>query len=321
MESSAAAYKKPNFFVAGAAKAGTTSIYHYLNIHPDVFMCPIKEPQHFSTDIRYENYSGLRRRAHRKLTITKYLKQSKLHHVHIDWVAKWEDYLDLFREATTEKAIGEVSNGYLYSQVAAQNIAQKCPDAKIVIILRDPADRAFSHYKMSLRRGLETEHNFLRGVEKDYNKARKGWGVSGLYIELGLYYEQVKRFMDTFSPDRVLVLLYDEWRSDNQSALNRVFSFLGVESPNLPPQAYNVGELTPRLPLLQVALGVTGLRTLQSHILPDPVRRAAKKLWYSKAEKKPGIDDRRYLVPYFLEDTNKLEKLLGIDLSKWKAIT
>ena len=140
--------RKPNFFIVGAAKAGTTALYYYLKRHPDVFMCPIKEPHYFSSDIRYENFSTFHKRVHSKLKIRDYLQNSQLYEVHIDWVTGWMDYLALFRESNGEKAIGEASTGYLYSESAAANIAEKCPKAKIIIVLRDPIERAFSHYKM-----------------------------------------------------------------------------------------------------------------------------------------------------------------------------
>lgn len=309
---------EPTFFVVGAPKAGTTALYHYLRLHPDVFMCPIKEPHHFSTDIRFENYSTFQQKMHTRLDITEYLKQSRLHYVHIDWVARWEDYLELFRDTTTEKAIGEISNGYFYSRVAAKNIAKKCPGAKIIMILRDPIDRAFSHHKMYLWGGYETESNFLLAVEKDFNRTKKGWGVSYLYIELGCYYEQVKRFIDTLAREQIQILSYDDWRRDNQRVLNRIFFFLGVDPMALPLQIHNVPKLTPRLPLLQQVMEITRLRYLQRRILPGKLRVAVKALWYSKAEKGPTIEDREHLLPYFLHDIDKLEGLTDIDLSCWK---
>lgn len=310
--------RKPTFFVVGAAKAGTTALYHYLRLHPDVFMCPIKEPQHFSTDIRFENYSAFQQKMHTRLNIAEYLKQPMLRDVHIDWVVGWENYLELFRDATTETAIGEISNAYLYSRVAAKNIAEKCPGARIIMILRDPIERAFSHHKMFLWGGFETERNFLRAVEKDFNCVSKGWGVSWLYIELGLYYEQVKRFTNMFAREQILIFSYDNWRRDNQRVLNRMFSFLGVETMSLSLQTQNAPKLTPRLPLLQLAIEITHLRYLQRRVLPEKLRAALKTLWYSKAEKGPTSDDRKHLLPYFADDIDKLERLTGMDLSSWK---
>ncbi|WP_353686678.1 sulfotransferase [Thermodesulfovibrio sp. 3462-1] len=203
--------KIPNFFIVGAQKAGTTSLYEYLKEHPEIYMSPVKEPHYFAKDLDYENM----RRDMKRTTI---------------FIRTLEEYLELFNGVKNEKAIGEASPSYLYSKVAAYEIKKFNPDAKVIMILRDPVERAYSHYLMNLRDGLTSEKDFIKEVLSDLKKPKKGWGISHLYIELGLYYEQVKRYLDTFPKDNVKILLYEDFKLNTYEVIKDIFSFLGVEN-------------------------------------------------------------------------------------------
>ena len=135
----------PNFFIVGAPKAGTTSLYHLLDQHPQIYMSPVKEPCYFASEIRPENFSAeheprIRREAQELRQIS---SGPMLEKRFSGVVSKWDDYLKLFQNATNEKAIGEASVRYLWSQTAAQNIISRVPNAKIIIVLRDPASSSF----------------------------------------------------------------------------------------------------------------------------------------------------------------------------------
>ena len=137
----------PNFFIAGAPKAGTTSLYHWLAAHPQVYMSPIKEPSYFSLEARPENFApefqaNMRRQMAQLSACEGGSVQSRFQ----GFVAEWEGYLRLFARVTNETAIGEASVFYLWSKTAAQGIAERVPHARILLILRDPAERAFSQY-------------------------------------------------------------------------------------------------------------------------------------------------------------------------------
>src|SRR5579872_6439243 len=135
----------PNFFIAGAPKAGTTSLYHYLSQHPQVYMSPLKEPNYFAAEIREDNCDPVvRRRLYgEQRALRRFLDGPMLGPHFSGIVSEWEDYLRLFANATTERAVGEASVGYLRSPTAPSRIAEKIPEAKIIVMLRDPADRAF----------------------------------------------------------------------------------------------------------------------------------------------------------------------------------
>src|SRR5579863_1241705 len=132
----------PNFFIVGAPKAGTTSLYHYLDQHPEIYMSPVKETNHFASEIRLAGFADeLQEQVKRDMrAMQKYLagpmSEKRFGAVGLEW----DDYLKLFRNATDEKAIGEASVCYLWSRTAAKNIFARIPRAKIIMILRDPAE-------------------------------------------------------------------------------------------------------------------------------------------------------------------------------------
>lgn len=174
----------PTFFVVGAAKAGTTSLWHYLAAHPEIHMSSIKEPNYFGKDIDTRTFSGEYKsqllRDYRPCVNGKAQQPAGIAHV-----SNWEEYVGLFAGARGEKPTGEWSASYLFSCTAAEEIATAVKDAMIVIVLRDPKE-AYSQYLMDVRIGCAGE-KFLEEVERDFNATRKGWGNSCLYIENGLW--------------------------------------------------------------------------------------------------------------------------------------
>ena len=137
----------PNFFIVGAPKAGTTSLYHYLDQHPDVYMSPVKEPCHFSEEIRLQNFSqemlpGVKPTcAPSRSTLRGPMTEKRFGGVGMEW----DDYLRLFENVKGEAAIGEASALDLGSKTAARNIQLRVPNARILMVLREPVGRAFSN--------------------------------------------------------------------------------------------------------------------------------------------------------------------------------
>ncbi len=179
----------PNFFLAGAHKSGTTSLYFYLKQHPQVFLPALKEPHFFS---RFRPYSEM-----------------PFPH---PCVSDEAAYLRMFSKAVGYKAVGEASSSYLCGEGAAERIHSTIPHAKIVIVLRDPVGRAYSQYLMDVREGWQ-ELPFYEALLEDWNRPKKGWGVSHMYVEPGLYRDQVQRYLNVFGPKQVLVLLFANLRT------------------------------------------------------------------------------------------------------------
>jgi hypothetical protein len=312
---------KPNFFIVGAAKAGTTSLYSYLYYHPEVFLCPIKEPHFFSTDIRSDLFSkGYKKRTH--LNIDAYLKRETLPRLHIAFVEKESQYLQLFRDAKEKKAIGECSTGYLYSKNAARNIASFNPESKIIMILRQPVERAFSHYLMDLRQGLEVDGNtFVEAFEKDSAKLKKEWGTSHLYRELGMYHAQVARYFEYFPKKNIKIFLFEDLLGDPRRVVRDICSFLGIDIGYADRcDVSNKGNpaAIPRFPVMQrIAVGF-GVSNYFSLIFPMELKKKIKNLLFSKNKVNTFTHyDFHRLLRYFENDIYLLSKLIDRDLNHW----
>jgi len=225
--------KIPNLFIVGAAKAGTTTIYDYLNLHPEVYMSPIKEPHFFSKDINPINFIDLYKK---RVTfdIDDYFNKNILQLKHIAHINKLDNYLKLFNKVINEKIIGEASTGYLYSNVAAEEIKKYNPAAKIIIVLRDPFERILSHYYADVSTGIQEDKNPLITIKSDYNEKIKGWGITNLYIELSQYKEQVERYYKLFNPNQIQVLDFKELQTMPNLFFGKITNFLGIKhfTPN-----------------------------------------------------------------------------------------
>src|SRR5919109_2411298 len=191
----------PNFFIVGAQRAGTTSLYHYLKEIPGVYMSQVKEPSYFAP-----NY--IRRDPGR------FLKDK-------------EEYLRLFENAGGYTAVGEASPSYLWDPDTPKLIHQTVPHARIIMILRDPIERAYSNYLMRMKySGIKS--SFYDELMRDYKSQEKLFGRSNMYVEFGMYYEQVKRYFDIFGKEQVKVIIFEEFVKHPEQSINEVLTFLGV---------------------------------------------------------------------------------------------
>ena len=222
---------KPNLFIVGAAKAGTTSLFNYLKDHSEVFTCPIKEPNYFNTELKFND---CREDVKKKISLNKnYFSRQKLKKKHIACIDNLEDYLKLFKEVTSEKVIVEASTSYLASENAAKEIYKFNNKAKIVILLREPVSRTISHYNMDLNTGKKTG-NMLADIKSDFNSTKKGYFISNMYVELSLYYNQVKRYLDVFPKKQILVLRYDNLVAKKDEVLENICNFSQIDFSKLP---------------------------------------------------------------------------------------
>jgi hypothetical protein len=312
--------KEPNFFVIGAAKCGTTTLYNFLEQHHEVYMSPIKEPHFFCSDIRIKNFSDEYKKyvASRGINFNEYI-ESDLKKKHWEWyVDTFEGYLKLFKNVNQEKAVGEISNGYLFSTVSANEIKEKYPEAKIIMILRNPVERAYSHYLANLRDG-RTTLSFRDEIEFDNNKPRKGWCISHNYIEMGLYYNQVKRFLDTFPKNQILIFLNEELKANPQNVGERIFEFVGVNShAQINYSAKQNEAKIPKSAKLIKFLTQTGIKRKIFHLLPESVKVKVKPLFFEKgAVPKMTQEDKNWMLHFFEEDIKKTQTLIERDLSNW----
>jgi hypothetical protein len=274
----------PNLFLVGAPRAGTTSFYDYLRQHPDIYMSPVKEPGFFSPEAKPE-----------------------------PWVDRSFDetqYLDLFRGGDSQKLLGEASTTYLWVPEAASRIRAHSPEAKILIVLREPVERAYSHYLMQVRDGVE-HRPFIDALREP---ARPGIPS---YADRGLYCEQVRRYFDLFG-DRVLVLFFEEAFADVRGALRRTFAFLEVD-PDFADEVrleWHHHYARPRegLGRLLVTLAGKARWRLGRPLVPSFVQPLARRLLLTTAEK-PSLDPkaRAYLEELYRDQRECLKTLLGVD--------
>jgi len=270
----------PDFFIAGAPKSGTTSLYHYLDQHPEIYMSPVKEPNYFASEIRLENFSErLRQRAEQSTEpLQAYLNGPMREKRFGGLITEWRDYLKLFRKVEGQKAIGEASVCYLWSESAAQNIRRAIQDARIILVLRNPVEMAFSMYLHSLR-SLGTHHTLREAIERGLEQRGGKLDFWHPFLDMGLYHEQVTRYLQTFPEERVRIYWYEEYQSEPALVLADVFRFLEVDpafSPDVSKRYLEAGT---------------------SEVM-DPA-------------------DRAFLIEFYGDDIRKLATLLKRDLSNW----
>ncbi len=208
------ASRVPDFFIVGHQKCGTTALYLMLKQHPQIFMSEVKEPRFFASD----QWSRIAREppASRPRTL--------------------EAYLALFADARAEKRVGEASPHYLRSSVAAKAIAEVQPDARIIAILREPASFLRSFHLQMVSSDVETETDFARALALEPER-REGRRIPRgchhpealLYSDHVRYVEQLRRYLDVFGKERVKVLIYDDFRADNDATVRDVLRFLDVD--------------------------------------------------------------------------------------------
>ena len=281
----------PNFFIVGAAKAGTTSLYAYLKNTPDVKMSSEKEPGYF--------------------------RSNSLPAIHSRRIQKPSQYLKLFKDATNEKAVGEATPGYLVDPESAKLIHNALPKAKIIILLRDPVERAFSHYLTRQTKGILKQpfHEMITSVINEREK-----GISSEFnfaLDSGLYTNNVKRFQDIFGTEKVKILIFEEFIKEQKKTVKEVLEFLGVDSdpPETIEKMYNVYG-APRGKLSQYILASDSLVKFSRHIIPQSLRWELRKKLLLKKEKKPELsnEDRTLLEDFYRKDVHALQKLLQRNL-------
>lgn len=292
----------PNFLIIGTGKAGTTSLYHYLQQHPQIYMSPIKEPKFFG----FGEY-------HPVITspqIPNYQITTSL-----------AEYKALFAAATNETALGEASTYYLSLEKAAQRIYHYLPHVKLIAILRQPVERAYSHFLMNIRNGTEP-YNFLLAWQKDQQRRTSHWVPGYSYRYPGYYAAHLQRYLAVFPRQQLLIFLYEDWQNNPQAVLQRIFRFLQVDEtfePNLQTK-YNVGR-APKSPFLHALLTrPNGIRRILHQLFPITIRQhigtyIMKKNLYSLP--KLDIQLRQQLTEVYIEDIKQLQQIVGRDLSHW----
>jgi Sulfotransferase family len=301
----------PNFLVIGAAKAGTNALYRFLQEHPQVYMSPWKEPKFFA----FESAEDLGFRAANGCEAP----------VNATVVLERQEYEQLFDAARGELARGEASPHYLYAEKAPKRIKALVPDMKLVAVLRNPIDRAFSSYQHLVRDGLEPL-DFGAALDAEPARIADHYAFLYRYTDLGFYTRQLSRYDKLFPADQLLILLYDDLRRDPESTCRRLFSFLGVDDSFVPTRSedYNLSGV-PRNRLLHRLLNPSApmkrrLWQAAPGRLRDPLLRLQTRMVNRNLERQSmPARERDRLRNVFKQEVTKLEKRLDRDLSHWLA--
>tara|TARA_B100000902_G_C27286965_1_gene904980 strand:- start:1323 stop:2189 length:867 start_codon:yes stop_codon:yes gene_type:complete len=283
-----------DFFVVGAPKTGTTSLCHYLDEHPEIEMSSIKEPDYFS-DSEIQNqgmYYGEER---------------------IDTIEK---YHNLFNN-TESRLKGEGSVSYLFYKNVPLKIKEYNPNAKIIIILRNPIERAFSHFLMDYRLGLT--YNTFEEIVLKQSKHKYASLFYQQYIEVSEYTVQIKRYLECFPSKNILVIDYEDFKDASLAVINKIFLFLEVSTgfePNI-EKRYNTFSM-PKNSFARYVYSFVLLRRFLKNIIPSSVVLKIRSVLFAST-KKPIIkkETREFLRKHFKDDINALSILLSKDYSKW----
>jgi Sulfotransferase family len=270
----------PNFLVIGAAKAGTTSLYHYLPAHPQIYMSPVKEPGYFCREERSRNASIRTRRAYERL----------------------------FEGVTSQCAVGEASTPYLQDPEAPRRIAEALTNPKLIVSLRNPAARAYSSYLGRVRGARER-----RRVDDVMCPGT-------LYFDMSFYYPALRRYFERFDASRIKVIIFDELVANPRSVVRGICEFLGVDPSfdGYATSRYNSAAI-PRSLFLNYLLckSVSVFRSALPAAIPSTglAARAQRLLLGEPPPLPPAIRTR--LLAQFREGILLTSELTGIDLTCW----
>lgn len=303
--------RRPDFFIVGAPKCGTTAMTKYLRQHPEIYIPEVKELHYFGSD----------------LVFRKTLNRSP------EWFGMTEEtYLSYFSRAVSNKKAGEASVLYLYSKSAAREIKEFNPEADIIIMLRNPADALYSWHGQNLYVCNEDIEDFDEALkaESDRREGRRipdssFWPEGLFYSEIMKFAGQVERYINVFGREKVHVIIFDDFRDDTAHVYESTLSFLGVETDFRPDfEVVNPSKRLRFKPLYRI------LTTPPAFLRPiaDGISRVAfiRRLvsrslqrFNTVYEKREPIDSeiRKKLQAKFAPDVERLSKLLDRDLTHW----
>jgi hypothetical protein len=272
----------PNFLIIGAMKSGTTTLYHLLKSHPEIYMCEIKEPRFFSLE---KNMAGISR------------------------------YESLFRDAKGKKAIGEASTNYTKYPIfkdVPQRIKRYIPDARLIYIVRNPVERAYSEF---------TYNYATRGVEK--NNFHQAITENPSYINISKYYMQIEQYLNVFEREQIEVVLLEDLRDSPHEVIRDIYGFLEVDREYTPPR---LGEHTHQTKnragqnraIKNRLRKIPGYRSI-SNVISDDAKGVLNRVLRKKVEppQKITLEEKRYLIDHLENDILAFQECIGRDLSMW----
>ena len=285
---------KVDFFIVGAPKSGTTSLYHYLSEHPQVEMSSQKEPNYFS--------------------------DKAIHNQGMYYVKNRVNTLDKYESLFAQKesvVYGECSVSYLFYENVAEDIKKYNPNAKIIIMLRNPIERAFSHYLMDYRLGLISD-SFENIIAKK-SKHKNAHLFYQQYIKVSKYAKQIQRYLDFFEKENILFVDYEDFKKNGSEIVSQVYDFLNISAEfgaNINTK-YNAFKM-PKNNGIRFIYSFVFLRKILTYLLPKYLVNNII-VFLFKVDTKPelSMETRSLLIKIFKDDIKKLEEILSNDYLKW----
>jgi Sulfotransferase domain len=295
----------PNFLIIGSAKSGTTALFEYLEQHPEVFLSNPKEPHFFALEGKSLNFCG----PGDKETINRLA------------ITDLKRYEKLFENTRGAKAVGEASVSTMYYPESIERIKKYAPNAKILCMLRQPADRAYSAYSFMRMRMLEPCTHFDEALSDETRRIESNWHHIWHYKRMGFYYQQLKPYFEQFSREQIRVYLFEDFRKGPTDILRDCFEFLGINSAFVPsekPTPHISGM--PKSKVVQLIYSRARLlRSVLRSAVPKKLKRRLQKGFAKMNLERVPIpaDTRETLTNDYREDILRLQDLIGQDLSTW----
>jgi len=294
----------PNFLVIGAAKSGTTSLHRYLSQHPEIYVVPGKLGCFFAFEGQTPAHKGPADWKMDRLAVTD--------------LAAYEAHFD---GVDGEKAIGEVCAAYIYHPTAAERIRCHLPDVKLVAILRDPVDRAYSNYMHKVRDGEEPLKSFADAIDAEPRRIREDWRYNWHYLSRSKYFDQLRRFYGLFAKEQIQVHLFDDLCSRPHKLFRDLFGFLDVNEDFQPDTSirYQVTGVPHSRAFANFIRQPSIVKTAYRSVMPARYRQRLTKSLEALNLRKPSLPDpiRQELLAVFRDDVLRLQDLIGRDLSRW----
>lgn len=305
--------KPPDFVIVGAVKCGTTSVHEYLDEHPSVFMSSPKETNFFS-------FLAVGRRNAYDWSNVAWDATARIESA--------EQFCALFAGARPDQLCGESSPGYVLEPRVPAVLREWNPGVRVVMVFRDPAERAWSDFLHHLRDGTEPLplERFTEAFADSNRRIADNWAMHCVYEIKGCYGTQLAHWLTIFPREQIGVFFYDDLRRDPRAFMRSLYAFIGVD-PSFEPdtgQHYNVTGVPRSRWLHRLVYMPHPAKRLFRWLLPPAVRRRLRyRLMQRNLQAPPALPDdiRRQLARHYLPEVEKLEALTGRDLSAWKPGT
>lgn len=298
--------RMPDFLVIGAARAGTTAIYSYLRQCPDIFMPRIKEPNFFAFEGQTLACRG---------PGADYINNS---------VTGLAEYRDLFATAPADALLGEASPLYLFAEQAPARIRHHLPDARLVVVLRNPVEQAFSHFLYATKQSIEPLTDFTAALNAEDQRVADGWQPLFGYSAFPRYADQMARFLALFPRDQILIRLYEEFESDPATLIQDILTHIGVTSGFRPDMGvkHNAGGVPKNRVFQDFLMKSNPITRAIGYVVPQKTRlRIRDRLASLNLKRQTGMpaEARAILLTRLGDQIRALEPMIGRDLSDWLA--